>query len=283
MTGYAYDWRYFCTWCKEHQRVALPTSRDTITRFLTDHLRGGHKISSTRRRYHAIAFQHRRHGFEDWGHEDALLLLQGAQRLRGEKPRHVTPLTISQIRAMSEHLAGSSKRLAIRDRAILLMGFAAALRSASLASIALTDCEFVSEGLILTIPREKQDQEARGRYIGIPFGKHAETCTPSAVRAWIEMRGERCSGRLFLSRTHRGIAAKMIRVIVRRTLKQIGVNPRGYSAHSLRAGFITAAGEAGLSDLLIAEQTGHRDMDCLRGYLRRTNVFRANACAALNL
>ena len=63
----------------------------------------------------------------------------------------------------------------------------------------------------------------------------------------------------------------------------IGRDPRGYSGHTLRSGLITAAGEQGLSDLLIAEQSGHRNMNVLRSYMRRTNVFRSNACASLDL
>ena len=197
------------------------------------------------------------------------------------------PITIAQIRDIAAKLSISKRPGAIRDRALLLLGFTSALRSVSLASIALDDVEFCKEGLVLTIPREKQDQEARGRFIGIPFGKHADTCATGALRAWLDVRGEAEARHVFLQRCrHKGalpMAAKTVNAVVKRSVARIGLDPKRYGSHSLRAGFITAAGEAGLSDLLIAEQSGHRDMDCLRTYLRRTNVFRANACAALDL
>lgn len=282
--GYRYDWQVWSRWCREHQRAELPANADTVSLFLVDQLRTC-KVSTARRRYHAIARYHKEHGFDGWGRMDGLLLLQGAQRLRAERPRRMQPVTISQIRAISELLIDA--RSGIRDRALMLLGFTSALRSVSLAALTLDDLEFCSEGLVVTIPREKQDQEARGRLIGIPHGKHESTCTARAVRAWMDVRADAPTRRLFLGRNkkHRvaPMAPKTVREIVKRLVGRIGLNPRNYGAHSLRAGFITAAGEAGLSDLLIAEQTGHRDMDCLRRYLRRTNVFRANACAALDL
>lgn len=284
--GYRYDWCVFQKFCREHHRLELPASPDTVSLFLADQLRTC-KVSTARRRYHAIARYHKEHGLGGWGRLDALLLLQGAQRLRAERPRRMLPVTISQVKEIAELLAGSQSVAAIRDRALMLLGFTSALRGASLAAITLDDLEFCSEGLLVTIPREKQDQEARGRLIGIPHGKHETTCTVKAVRAWLDTRADAPTRWMFLGRNKANrqipMSPKTVREIVKRSVELIGLNRRQYGAHSLRSGFITAAGEAGLSDLLIAEQTGHRDMDCLRRYLRRTNVFRANACVALDL
>lgn len=285
--GYGYDLSLFRRWCEKMSRAPFPAAADTVLLFLTDQLGQGRKVSSARRRFHAIAHDHRAHGVELAGRIEALNLLRGAQRLRAEKPRRKRALTLDEIRAISAAVAGAAGAIAIRDRAILLVGFASALRSASLVALNIEDLEFTAQGAVLTVQREKQDQDAKGRYVGIPFGKRDVTCPVAALKAWLEVRGKE-PGRLFLGRGRGGrlnvpLTAGHICTIVKRIACRAGLDARRYGSHSLRAGFITAAGEAGLSDLLIADHTGHRDLDVLRDYLRRTNVFRANACAALDL
>jgi len=278
----------FTCWCQQNRRLEFPADAETLTLYLTDMLRSGAKVSSTRRRYHAIAHYHRSKGIVDgFAKTEILNLLLGAQRLRCEKPRRRRPLTIPNLRSISEALLKDDSRIAIRDRAVMLLGFASALRSVNLAGLTLSEVDFCAQGLILTIPKEKQDQEGRGRLIGIPTGKSEITCAVKALQDWIAIRPGAPTQRLFVGfngRHHyRPIEAEGIRKIVKRCVTRIGLDPRPYGAHSLRSGFITAAGEANMSDLLIAEQTGHRSMDTLRDYLRRTNVFRSNACAALDL
>src|SRR5215471_376269 len=285
--AYAYDWKLFRAWCAATGRAELSADGQTVEVYIMDMLRCGAKISSAKRRFHAIAHYYQSRGIA-LERSGVLQLLVGAQRLRGEKPRRRRPLTITELRSMSEALLGLGTKIAIRDRAVILLGFASALRSASIAALNLDDVEFCDEGMVLTIQREKNDQEARGRLVGIPHGKHETTCAVRAVRDWLEVRspGATC-GRLFLGLTarhkDRPIERYNVCRIVKRCVAMIGLDPTLYGAHSLRAGFITAAGEAGVSDLLIAEQSGHRSLNCLREYLRRTNVFRSNACSALDL
>jgi site-specific recombinase XerD len=287
--GYRYDWRLFQDWCKRMERTPIPAKGDTVPLFLTDQLYSGQKVSTVRRRYHAIAHHHRVHCRTEipWRIE-ALNLLRGAQRLRCEKPRKMRPITIADLHSISEVLANDCTPLGIRDRTIILLGFASALRSASLAALTLDDIEFCEQGLILTIPREKQDQEGRGRFIGIPFAKSKTNCAVHALRAWLPIRPTTKQTRaLFVSvgrRNHGGaMQTEAIHRLVKRTVARIGLNPKSYGSHSLRSGFIIAAGEAGVTDLLIADQTGHRDMDCLRKYFKKIRLFHRNPCAALDL
>jgi len=287
LIGYRYDWSLFTRWCRQQKRPELPADADTLTLYLTDLLHQKQKVATVRRRYHAIAYYHRAHKLEFAARGEALELLTGAQRLRAEKPRRVRPVTIPDLRSISQLLLTKTTTAAKRDRAVLLVGFTSALRSVNLAGLALDDIEFCSEGMVLTIPREKQDQEARGRLIGIPSGKNETTCAVKALRDWMAVRPKVPHRTVFtgLSGMHarQPMGAGAVCGVVKRYVRSIGLDASYYGAHSLRAGFITAAGEAGLSDLLIAEQSGHRCMDTLREYLRRTHVFRSNACAALDL
>jgi integrase len=70
---------------------------------------------------------------------------------------------------------------------------------------------------------------------------------------------------------------------VKLAVQRIGLDPKHYAGHSLRSGLITAAAEAGASELLIAAHTGHRSLQTLQRYFRRTDLFRSNVCAAIGL
>lgn len=287
LKSYQHDWKLFAQWCTSVGRVERPASSDTISLFLTDQIANGCKVTTARRRWHAINHFHRSYGIEPAGRLDAIMLMRSAQRQRLERPRRVRPLTIAEIGEISDALMRDGSPRAVRDRAVMLVGFASALRRSSLVALTLDDLEFTPEGALLTILREKQDQEGKGRFVAIPPGKHLRTCSVSALRAWLAIRPKTESPRIFLAigkgRRPSGINPECIATIVKRSAFLIGRDPRYYGAHSLRAGFITAAGEAGQSDLMIAEHSGHRDMNVLRSYVRRTNAFRANACAALDL
>jgi integrase len=210
-------------------------------------------------------------------------LLNAAQRDRTDQLQQKHPLLVPELRAISLRLAKTGKPQAILERTIIVLAFATALRRSSVAALMLTDIEFVTQGLVVHVRREKQDQLGRGRMIGVPYAKHPETCATRCLREWIEIRGEK-PGRLFIHTTnHRPIRGDWVNVIVQRNVKALGLNPSDYGAHSLRAGFVTAAGEAGLGDLIIAAQTGHRDLSVLRQYFRRTELFRGNAAAMIGL
>lgn len=286
LKSYQHDWKLYTAWCAQFTRVAQPASADTVSLFLTAQLVGGLKIATARRRLTAITYYHRLAGIDLPGRFAAVDLLRSAQRQRAERPRRSRPLEITELRQISELWKKEGTPKAIRDRAMLLVGFASALRRSSIVALTLDDLEFTDQGVILTVIREKQDQEAKGRYVAIPNGKHETTCAVGALRSWLAIRAKTQDRHVFLSvkgRRRGGLRTQHVSEIVKRGVALLGSDPRPYSGHSLRSGLITAAGEQGLSELLIAEQSGHRSMNVLRMYLRRNNPFRSNACAALDL
>ena len=285
--GYEYDWAHFRAWCERWNREPLPAAEDTVSLYATDWLARGGKVSSIRRRIEAIRHKHLAAGFRSPITEEIRLLLTGARRVRHEPPRQVEPLTIAQLREISAMLKQNGAPHLMRNRAILVVGFASALRSWNLAALRTDDIEVRPEGLVVRVRQEKQDQTGKGRYIGLPRGQHPESCPVRAFEEWMEKRGKD-AGALFHRFGHTGgptvhLVPERISLIVKKCVARIGIDPSRYGSHSLRAGFITAAGEAGIGELLIAAQTGHRDMQVLRRYFRRTHLFRANACHALDL
>src|SRR2546426_855931 len=77
----------------------------------------------------------------------------------------------------------------IRDRAILLVGFAGAFRRSELAGMTLDDIQFTNDGLVITLRHSKTDQEGEGYDKGIPYGSTPATCPVRALRAWLEASG----------------------------------------------------------------------------------------------
>jgi len=177
--------------------------------------------------------------------------------------------------------------IAARNQALLLFGFASALRRSNLAGLDRQDLCFTAEGVLITVRHEKQDRTGRPRSIAVPSGRHAATCPVRALRKWLAWRGDGF-GPLFCRVWHGRVDGhrmlpNRVAQIVQEAAASIGLDRRLYGAHSLRAGFVTEALENGAGEILIARKTGHKDLSTLRRYFRGRSLFRANAGAALGL
>lgn len=285
--GYAYDWKMFIGWCEQNALNSLPAQTQTVATYLAAILKAGRKVTTARRRCCAIAHYHRQAGLPNPITRDVKESLAQVQRARRERPRQMRPLGVEDLRRISQRLAALGTPTAMRDRAILVVGFASALRRSSIAELMLEDIEFTKEGFIISVRAEKQDQKGRGRLIGIPRGAHLATCPVLCLGGWLQLRGTQ-AGPLFprLDRKHELLPmdGECVYRVVKKCVALIGIDPDDHiGGHSLRAGFVTAAGEAGATDLLIAAQTGHRTLAMVRRYFRQTSLFKGNACGLLGL
>jgi hypothetical protein len=152
----------------------------------------------------------------------------------------------------------------IRDRAILLIGFAGAFRRSELASLTVDDIQFTNDGLVITLRRSKTDQEGEGYIKGIPYGSAPATCPVRALRAWLDASGS-TTGSLFRSVWKGGrrlrpsaLDDRAIAEVVKRAAQAAGYDATRFSGHSLRAGLVTTAAAAGVDERTIMEQTGHK-------------------------
>ncbi len=282
--GYRYDWAAFETWCRGEQLQAFPASPETVQLYVTAAL-DRHKISTIVRRIAAVNQMHRANREPSPVTPALRDLLMCARRLRSQSLRQVRPLAIDELRRISAILGGRTTQAAARDRALMVVGFCSALRASSLATLMLADVEFTARGAVLRIRREKQDQAGKGRLIGLPPGKDINTCPVRVLLHWIAVRGQE-AGALFsrlIGRIEEPLTPERICNIVQDCVALVGLDRKLYGSHSLRAGLITECGEAGVGELLIASQTGHRDMSTLRRYFRRRDLFKANAIDALDL
>jgi len=162
------------------------------------------------------------------------------------------------------------------------------MRRSELVGLDVTDAALGDEGLVVVIRRSKTDQEGAGRKIGIPFGEHEETCPVRAVLTWID-EAEIEEGPLFRAVNKHGhvsdsrLSDRAVANVVQRSLKAAGKSARGYAAHSLRAGLITQAAMAGVSERAIQDQSGHKSLQVMRRYIRDGSLFRENAAAKVGL
>jgi site-specific recombinase XerD len=209
--------------------------------------------------------------------------LRGMKRLRGTAQRQAKPLLKEDLFAVLERMGDRPKD--IRDRALLLVGFAGGFRRSELVGINFEDIEWVRQGVIIKLRRSKTDQEGAGRWIGIPFGR-TRWCPVKATETWLQT-AEIGDGAIFrvLDRHSRvqgkRLSGEAVSFILKSRLRQAGIDPERYSGHSLRAGFATSAATAGVSTLKIRQQTGHTTDAMLARYIRESDLFTNNAAGAV--
>lgn len=286
--AYLSDWKHFLSWCKKQNRSPLPIDPDSLALYLRycaekERL----KISTVERRLAAISEAHSRNKFQSPSSE--WVVRNTMKRLRrelGTPARGKNPILISDLRKMvklcPDTLAG------MRDKAVLLIGFAAALRRSDIVNLDVEDISKADEGLVLMIRRGKTDQKRRGRKIGVPFGQDPLTCPVKALCGWLEaahifegpvLRSVNKFDHPSPNRLSDGVVAD----IVKKYCAKIGKRISLFSGHSLRAGFATSAAIAGASERSIQKQTGHQSLLILRRYIREAEMFRDNAFSKLGL
>ena len=286
LRGYSADWRDFCAWSEAHGVSPLSASPEVVAAYIAEcasHLKPG----SIQRRLNAIAEAHKAVGAESPTHSPIVAnTMKGIRRTIGTAPAQKAPALTEDIRAMVEvtdaHLIG------LRDRTLILLGFAGAFRRSELVGLDVEDCSFNKDGLTVRLRRSKTDQQGEGRKIGIPYGSNPETCPVRTVQSWLETAGI-ITGPLFRSVNRHGqlkpgrLSGIDVARIVKKLAMRAGLDPAKYSGHSLRAGHATSAAIAGASERSIMNQTGHRSVQMVRRYIRDGSLFRDNSAGKLGL
>lgn len=287
LAAYASDLRHFSAWAETHGLASMPADPETVALYLTS-MADEFRPSTLSRRVAAISVAHQHAGFPS-PTTDALVrsVLAGIRRTVGTAPKQVAPATIGELRKMTARIGDST--IEIRDRAILLLGFAGAFRRSELVSLDVSDLQERADGLLVTLRRSKTDQTRQGDTKAIPYGSDSETCPVLAVRAWIEAAGI-ADGPVFRPVDRHGnvatsrLSGKAVALVVKRAVERAGLDPASYAGHSLRAGFVTTAAANGASERAIARQTGHAaGSTVLRQYIRHASAFTDNAVSMVGL
>lgn len=270
--AYKAAWADFCDWCNWRGVSARPASASAVADYLTGLAESGLKVSTMSVRLAAIAGAHRVAGLPDPTDDEAVrLLMKGIRRKLGVAPAQKAPALRDDIRRM----VGALKMdlFGVRDRALLLVGFAGAFRRSELVSLDVSDLRFTDDGAVLTLRRSKTDQEGQGTFKHLPTLADRRTCPVTALRRWLA-EAEIAQGPVFRPIDRWGNVRKgrltghAVAVIVKRAAVAAGLEPAQYAGHSLRAGLVTQASQDGVDALGIQEVTGHKSLDTIIKYQR---------------
>ena len=282
--AYRSDIRHFQDWCTDHALQALPASPEAVADYLAHLADKGLKASTIGRRLAAVRYAHKLAGLATpTDSEHVKATLRGIRRVIGTAPDQKAPATAQVVLQMVQGCRPDTLK-GLRDRALLLLGFSLASRRSELVALDVADLEFAERGLKVTIRKSKTDQEGQGRTIAVPYGSKA--CPVAAVRDWLEASGIQ-EGPVFRPVLKGGrmgaqrLSDRAVALVVKSHAEHAGLDPRAFSGHSLRAGMVTSAAEAGASIWKIMETSGHRTMDTVRQYVRNAELFQDHALAGL--
>ena len=217
----------------------------------------------------------------------------GIRRTHGRPPAQKRVLVADDVRRAVAAMPNSLQGL--RDRALVLVGFGAALRRSELVSLELdgpgaggSRIRVVAGGLEVHLDRSKADPEGHGAVIAIPHGQRLDTCAVRALEAWVKAAGI-TSGPIFRPVNRWGqVAAKAMTdhgaaLVVKSAAERIGLDPDAFEGHSLRAGLATAAAANDASAEIIMRHMRHARFDTTRRYIRQGEQFKRNAAGMAGL
>jgi integrase len=261
----------------------IPAAPETIAEYLVAHA-DVLSVATLNRRLAALSKVHASRGLSNpTSVEVVKATLRGLRRVKGTAQRQATPLIKEDLFVALEAMGSRLKD--VRDRALLLIGFAGGFRRSELIGLNCDDVVLVRQGLEVTLRRSKTDQNGAGRKIGIPHGR-GRWCPVAALEEWFAASGIG-EGALFrpVDRHHRvgpkRLSAEAVCLVVRQRVEAAGIDPGNYSGHSLRAGLATSAAQAGVSSWKIRQQTGHASDAMLSRYIRDGEIFIDNVAGAL--
>jgi site-specific recombinase XerD len=285
---YEHDWRAFAAWCGAAGRQALPATADTVRLYLAHEIEAGLKLATVKKRLAALCAMHRAAGERPPRDEATRRMLAAAARRRAgeEAPVRKRALGVEELAAMVRACRGRAG-VAVRDRALLLLGFASGLRRSELAALDVLDVRVRPKGYELRVRRSKVDQAGAGRTVAVFRGRRRALCPVAALGRWLEVRG-RWPGPLWTrggedgrTTTREGLSAAGIAERVQLAARRAGLVASEYGGHSLRAGMITAATEAGAPVALVMQRSGHKSLQTVLGYVRSASAWSADPLAGV--
>ena len=268
LRAYQSDFRDFSAFCAKNGFSSLPSQPKIIAFYIT-HLSKTSKFSTLKRRIASISVIHKLKGhYLDTKHPIIMENLHGIKRTLGSRQKAKKPILINDLKLIIKAIDKEK----VRDKALILIGFAGGFRRSELVNIIYDDIEFVSEGVKILIKRSKTDQSGEGIIKAIPYFDNQEFCPVKALNEYISIKfSTNNNGRVF------EISDKSVALIIKKYAKKAGLDSSKYSGHSLRSGFATTAAEFGAEERNIMAMTGHKTTQMVRRYIHEANLFKNNA------
>ena len=279
LKAYLSDFHDFTVFCSDFDLQSMPASPETVGRYLADLPARGLVVSTVNRRAAAIAYVHRAKGHDSPnGSESVRAVLTGIRNTHGARPTKKKALTADLVAKVVKKIPAKGSRH-IRDRALILLAFGAALRRSELVALEVDQVERHRKGLLVRLGRTKTDQAGQGASVGVPDGKLK---IGDAVFAWIEAAGI-VAGPIFRGFDQAGammpehLSAGHFARVLKARCKAAGLDPDLFSGHSPRRGFATDAGDAGADLRHTARHMRHAKLETTLGYMEDGDLFRESA------
>ena len=283
--------RAWCAWCATHGLIPLPASPLDVAAFLAQERDRGLAANTLDLRRAAIRFLHRAAGCPSPTEDAHVAETLAGIRRDAPNPIKKRAATLTVLRELLAPIpvdtSAPSGLAGLRDRALLLVGFAGALRRSELAGIRVADLERTDRGFGLTLPRSKGSQSAAVT-VPLPYGK-TELCPVRALSAWLaaaSITEGAVFRRLWLPSSAGGDGAPALPVlgsealttrsigrIVQARAAAAGFVGREFGGHSLKRGALSAGMELGAHAAQLKRLGRHKSFDVLGEYLEFGNPF----------
>ncbi len=268
LKAYQSDFKDFTAFCIKNGLSSIPTQPKILAIYIT-HLSKTSKFSTLKRRIASISVIHKLKGhYLDTKHPIIMENLHGIKRTLGSRQIAKKPILINNLKLIVKAI----DKKKVRDKALILIGFAGGFRRSELVNIDYNDLEFVPEGVKILIKRSKTDQSGEGNIKAIPYFDNQEFCPVIALKSFINVKFENLKeGKIF------NLSDKSVALIIKRYAEKAGLDSTKYAGHSLRSGFATTAAEFGAEERNIMAMTGHKTTQMVRRYIHEANLFKNNA------
>lgn len=258
--AYKASWQDFYVYCVDRGIAPLPAHPADLADYLAWCADAKMKASTIAMRISAISNVHKISKYPDPTKDEGVVeLMKGIRREIGTRSNQKEPLLLSGlekiVKLLPDNLTG------VRDKAILLTHWASAFRRNELMGLNVDDLKFTQHGVTILLRKSKTDQAGVGMEKAIPYLKNESMCPVRAIQAWLKQSGITDGplfrkidrhGKIWKTRLWDHYAANLIKSGV----AKIGLDPKKYSGHSPRAGYVTEAVEKGIPALSIAAVTG---------------------------
>ena len=302
LKAYAKDWAQFIRWCRMRGAEPLPPAPELIGIYLADLASPSGKIpalsvSTIERRLSGLSWNYAQRGLAlDRKNRHIAAVLAGIKRRHARPPEQKAAILPEDIRAMVATLPFDLRGL--RDRALLLLGFAGGLRRSEIVSLDHGKDDTPDSGGWVEILDGGALIALRGktgwREVEIGRGSSDQTCPVHALEQWLHFARIEF-GPIFVAVSRDGLKAtpdrlsdKHVARLIKQCVRDAGIRPdlpevdriRLYSGHSLRAGL---ASSAEVDERYVQKQLGHASAEMTRRYQRRRDRFRVNLTKAAGL
>ena len=271
LRAYRTDWAIFGTWCDRRRLEALPATPATVIEFVESQREAGLAVPTLRRRLAAIRARHQERGYGNPTDDPEVRAALAPGKRPGDEraPARKEALLPDRLAALLGAVPADTLE-GVRDRALIMLGFAGAFRRSDLVAIRVDQLEWQREGVLVGVAGRR-----------VPIVKGRVLCPVAALRAWLDASGID-AGPVFRSFTPRGdlrpgaMRPEMVARKLKRYARAAGFPPADVArlaAHSLRSGFVTAALANGADVFRVMEVSGHISAQTVRDYVRSAKPF----------